>query len=119
MKNTIWMVAVLSGLATGCAHQSAAQLPSRPMSSAEREMGYQDAVDLGSTYVANLGHQGAEIHEAEQLSPNLWRLRFGLAPKGSGRFLDLQIDGETRSVVKSAEVSGVGLNQLIPPQPKD
>lgn len=80
-------------------------------------MGYQDAVDLGSTYVAQRGHEGAELHQADQVSPNLWRVRFGLAPKGSGRFLELHIDGKTGTVVKSEELTGVGVKLI--PSPKE
>jgi len=116
MKDTIWALAVLSGLAAGCAHQSAAP-PSRPASSGEQEMGYQDAVDLGSTYAVQQGHEGAELHQAERVTPNLWRVRFGLAPKGSGRFLELHIDGKTGTVVKSEELNGVGIKLI--PSPKE
>jgi hypothetical protein len=80
-----------------------ARLPERPPSSGEIAMGYQEAVDLGSTFVGEQ-YPEAELHSAEEVSPNLWRVRFGLTPKGSGRFLDLYFDGTKRTLMRKEEV---------------
>jgi hypothetical protein len=42
----------------------------------------------------------AGVHEAVELRPNYWRLRFGLADKDSGKLLSLEFDGASRSVVR-------------------
>jgi len=78
-------------------------------------MGYQDAVDLGSTF-AGAEYPEAELHSAEELWPNLWRVRFGLTPKGSGRFLDLYLDGSKRTLMRKEEVQFKFQPQGEPPK---
>src|SRR5216683_2901374 len=84
-----------------CATPQTLGTPERPPSAGEMEMGYQEAVDLGHEYVAQQGHSDVELHGAEHVRPNIWRVRFGLAPKGSGRLLDLYFDGAKRTLLKS------------------
>jgi len=79
----------------------------RPLSSAERSQGYQEAVDMSQEYVSRQGRADAKFASAEQVKPNLWRVRFGLAPEGSGRVFDVYFDGTRREIIKSEEVSGI------------
>jgi hypothetical protein len=79
-----------------------------PPSGAEQTMGYNDAVSLGTAYCNLHGYTDAELQAAEQYAPNLWCVRFGLAPKDSGRVLELHFDGKQRTVVKTQEQHGVG-----------
>jgi hypothetical protein len=80
-------------------------MPARTLSSAETQMGYKDAVDLGTQLAAQQGYANAEIQSLEQIGPNIFRVRFGLTPAGSGRFLDLYFDGLTRKVIQSQEIT--------------
>lgn len=90
------------------------RLPSaRPISPAEEEMGYQDAVELGTQYMLNSGYAGAELRGAERVYPNIWCVRFGLAPKESGHVLELYFDGTRRTLVRTVDVSG----GVVPPPP--
>jgi hypothetical protein len=79
-------------------------MPARPLSSAEAQMGYKDAVDLGTQLAAQQGYTNTEIQSMEQIGPNIFRVRFGLMPKESGRFLDLYFDSLTRKVIQSQEI---------------
>jgi hypothetical protein len=81
--------------------------PMRPLSSGERSQGYQEAVDMSQAFVSRQGRTDAKFVSAEQVKTNIWRVRFGLAPEGSGRVFDVYFDGSRRTVIKSEEVSGV------------
>jgi hypothetical protein len=112
MRVPIRSLMVWALFAVGCAYERAS-MPTRPASSAEQELAYRDALDIGTAY-ATQRYEDPEFHEAEQLSPNLWRVRFGLAPKGSGRVVDLHVDGSKGAVIRSDELTGVGAKMPIP-----
>jgi hypothetical protein len=73
------------------------------------ELGYSDVIRLGQEYATAEGYEVAEVAEAVKVRPNYWRVRFGLAPRGSGKLLDLEFDGVQPRVVGTTEVgSAVG-----------
>jgi len=74
------------------------------------ELGYKEAVALGTTFVSDYGYSGTEFQEAEQLYPNLWRVRFGLGPNG---MLELYFDGVKKTLIRAEELQGVG-GKLVP-----
>jgi hypothetical protein len=109
------MLAMFSS-AIGCVGTQAAESrQGRPPSSAELAMGYQDAVDLGVSYMTSKGLTGAELERADQPWPNVWCVRFGLLPKGSGRRIELYFDGTRRSLLKEVAYDGVGASWSPPP----
>jgi hypothetical protein len=73
-------------------------------------MQYPDAVDLGARYVMDHGYANTEFGGAEQLYPNIWRVRFGLEPGGT---LELYFDGTQKTLVKAEELGGIG-GTLVP-----
>jgi hypothetical protein len=77
-----------------------------PPNSVQQELGYRDVVRIGQEYAVSSGYEVVEVAEAVQVRPNYWRVRFGLAPRGSGRLLDLEFDGAQQRVVGSTEVGG-------------
>jgi hypothetical protein len=66
----------------------------------QAELGYRDVLQAGEEYARMQGYAVAGVHEAVELRPNYWRLRFGLADKDSGKLLSLEFDGASRSVVR-------------------
>jgi hypothetical protein len=60
-------------------------------------------VKMGSDVARERGYLDAELQEALQVRPNFWRIRFALAPRGSGKFLNLEFDGVSRKLVKLEE----------------
>ncbi|HEX8436461.1 hypothetical protein [Archangium sp.] len=77
-----------------------------PPNSVQQEIGYNDVIRLSQEYALSEGYEVAEVAEAVQVRPNYWRVRFGLAPQGSGKLLDLEFDGARPRVVGSTEVGG-------------
>ena len=99
------LLAVLSLVGSGCALQT----PERRMApesahSVQDELGYNDAVRLSHDYALARGYELADVAQAEQVRPNYWRVRFGLAPRGSGKLLDLYFDAAQHEVVGTTEV---------------
>ncbi|MBX7117002.1 MAG: hypothetical protein K1X64_21965 [Myxococcaceae bacterium] len=84
-----------------------AKIPRPTPSPAAVAMGYQEAVELGGRYLHQAGYIDARFEHAEQPQPNIWRVRFGLAPKGSGRWVELYFDGTRRELMKTATEGGV------------
>jgi hypothetical protein len=70
-------------------------------------MGYQEAVTLGSEYIAQRQLGGARLNSAEEIHPNVWCVRFGITKQGSARVLQLYFDGTNRRLIKSEEVEAV------------
>jgi|CXWL01.1.fsa_nt_gi hypothetical protein len=95
----------LAGCATAASDERLPRV--RPPSPAEVDMGYQEAVDMGTQYVTQQGYPGSQLEVAERVQPNIWRVRFGLAPKGSGKVLELYFDGTKRVLLKSIDERGV------------
>ena len=77
-----------------------------PPNTVQQELGYNDIIRLGQEYAVSSGYEVAEPGEAVQVRPNYWRIRFGLAPRGSGRLLDIEFDEAQRQVVGTTEVGG-------------
>ncbi|MFE8602419.1 hypothetical protein [Archangium violaceum] len=81
----------------------------------QNELGYTDVIRYGEEYAASSGYDVVEVSEAVETRPNYWRIRFGLAPRGSGKVLDVEFDEAQRKVVGSTEVSGgTGRGPLAP-----
>ena len=55
---------------------------------------------------ASVARKATEVAEAVQVRPNYWRIRFGLAPRGSGKLLDVDFDQAQQRVVGATEVGG-------------
>ena len=72
--------------------------------SIQQEVGYDDAIRLSHDYAVAQGYEVSDVAEATQVRPNYWRVRFGLAPRGSGRLMDLQFDPQRLRVVGATEV---------------
>jgi hypothetical protein len=77
-----------------------------PPNAVQQELGYNDVIRLGQEYAVSSGYDVVEVAEAVQVRPNYWRIRFGLAPRGSGKLLDVEFDQAQRQVVGSTEVGG-------------
>jgi hypothetical protein len=77
-------------------------------------MGYKDAIDLGASYVASKGLRGAQLEQADQPWPNVWCVRFGLLPRGSGRGIELYFDGTRRKLIKEVTYDGVSASVRHP-----
>lgn len=77
-----------------------------PPNSVQQELGYNDIIRIGQEYATSSGYEVTDVAEAVQLRPNYWRIRFGLAPRGSGKLLDLDFDQVQRRVVGSTEIGG-------------
>ncbi|WP_224244463.1 hypothetical protein [Hyalangium gracile] len=92
-------------LAAACATTAAERPPQPPASpTVQSELGYREVLQAGEEYARMQGYALADNREAVQIRPNYWRLRFGLAEKHSGRLLDLEFDGASRSVVREVVV---------------
>ena len=94
-------------LGVGCATQT----PERravpePPATVQREFGFQEVVRFGQDYALAEGYEVAEVADAVEVRPNYWRVRFGLAPQGSGRLLEVEFDEAQRRVVTSTEIGG-------------
>jgi hypothetical protein len=94
---------VVTGILAGCANTSSAVEPDQREGSGERVYGQQDAIEFTSSALQREGYQHLEVQSAEQVGPNYWKIRFGLAPQGSGRVLDVYFDGARRQLVKRVE----------------
>lgn len=100
---------VAVGLAAFVGCSSARTVPltrARPPTSAELSFNYQEAVTLSGDAANAAGYVTSDVRLLEQLRPNFWRIRFGVAPKGSGRLVDVYFDGTRREVVTTEEVIG-------------
>jgi hypothetical protein len=88
-------------LAGACATAPTERPPQPPSSpTVQAELGYRDVLQAGEEYASMQGYALAGMHEAVEVRPNYWRLRFGLADKDSGKLLSLEFDGASRSVVR-------------------
>jgi hypothetical protein len=88
-------------MAGACATSPTERPPQPPSSPAvQAELGYREVLQAGEEYARLQGYALAGPREAVELRPNYWRLRFGLAESHSGKLLDLEFDGTSRSVVR-------------------
>jgi hypothetical protein len=108
-RSVVALVLSSALLGTGCAVRTPERrmVPDLP-STVQQEVGYDDAVRLSRDYAVAQGYEVSEVAEATQVRPNYWRVRFGLAPRGSGRLLDLSFDAEQRRVVGATELGQTG-----------
>jgi hypothetical protein len=90
-------------LGAGCANQSSTIEPDHRDGAGERVYGQQDAIEFTSSALQREGYQRLEVQSAEEVRPNFWKIRFGLAPRESGRVLDVYFDGAQQKVVKKIE----------------
>jgi hypothetical protein len=94
-------------LGTACGPNTPERRPTpEPSSAVQRELGYRDIVQIGEEYALGQGYELASVVAAEEVRPNYWRVRFGLAPKGSGKLLQIEFDEERRRVVEATEIGG-------------
>jgi hypothetical protein len=111
------VVAVLLGsmlFGLGCAAPTYDRRPGpEPSIAVQRELGYREIVHIGEEYAVAHGYQPTQVEEAVEVRPNYWRVRFGLAPRGSGKLLQLEFDESRRQVVKSSEMDGVA-GRMVP-----
>jgi hypothetical protein len=76
-------------------------------SSAEQRLGYQEAISAGTIAAKQLGFPSPQLIAAEEIAANVWCVRFGLAPQGTGRVLEIHV-GERGQVLQTVEVVGSG-----------
>lgn len=94
-------------LGLGCAGPTTeGRMYPEPSNTVQQELGYNDVIRIGQEYAVSSGYEVAGVAEAVEVRPNYWRIRFGLAPRGSGRLLDLEFDEARRQVVGTTEVGG-------------
>jgi hypothetical protein len=101
-------------LLLGCATAGPTMVAPPPPPHVVQSMGYNEAVQLGSVYAQELGYANPRLVDASPVGSNLWRVRFGLERKDGGRHLILELDGQTKKLVKSEELSGLG-GKFVPP----
>lgn len=103
MRLARWLLLFALPLAVGCATTS--DRPPNPIAPpSSGELGYKEAVALGTQFVAERGYTDTQLEGAEQLYPNIWRVRFGKGPDG---VLHLYFDGMNKTIVKAEEIQGI------------
>ena len=92
----------------GCATTSdRPPIPVPPPSSGE--LGYKEAVSLGTTFVAERGYGSATLNGVDQVSADVWRVRFGT---GQDSALYLYYDGFKKTLVKAEDIQGITATSL-------
>lgn len=103
-----FLPAVLLGAACATAPSERPPQPPAP-ASVQNELGDPQVLLAGAEYARQQGYEvSADAAQAVQLRPNVWRVRFGLAPRGSGKFLELDFDKGRGQVVREQEI------QIVP-----
>lgn len=93
-----------AALFMGCVTPDRPPLPRTPApSTPQLASSYADAIQRSSQAAASLGY-ATDVQVMEQIRPNYWRVRFGMAEQGSGKFLDVYFDGQRREVVETREI---------------
>lgn len=113
----VLMLAAMGVLSCATISPGTADRRTGPPSAGERVLNNQEAVAFSTAAIERDGYVSAEVHSVEQLRPNYWRIRFGLAPRGSGRLLEVYFDGAEQRLVKSTELEGVKGEILSTPVP--
>ncbi len=101
---------LLSAALLGSACAGPTGRPPQPDSAPEtvqRELGYRNVLQVGEEYARQQGFQVADAGEAVQVRPNIWRVRFALAERGSGKLLELEFDEVARQVIRAQEIEVV------------
>ena len=96
----------LLGLGCATGETQARRMNPEPPNTVQQELGYRDIVRIGQEYAMSSGYEVTDAAEVVQVRPNYWRVRFGLAPRGSDKLLELEFDGVERRVTGSTEVGG-------------
>ncbi|PTL75552.1 hypothetical protein [Vitiosangium sp. GDMCC 1.1324] len=105
LRSAIAFVFSAALFGAGCATETPERrMVPEPAYDVQNELGYNDVVRLSQDYATAHGYEVTEVAEAVQVRPNYWRVRFGLAPRGSGKLLDLEFDQAQRRVVGTTEV---------------
>jgi hypothetical protein len=76
--------------------------------------GYADVIEYGTRLAHEQGYD-VEAAEAVPIGRNLWRVRFGLAPQESGKFLELEFDAASRTLVNSVVFQRISDSVRSPP----
>ena len=100
-----WVAAAL--LSGGCVATGHHADPPPPMPHEIGQMGYDEAIQVGSAYAQRMGYTDAELQDASQTGQNLWRVRFGLKRSAEKKVLSLELDGTQRRLLKAEESGGV------------
>jgi hypothetical protein len=102
----LFLTSTLLGIGCVTGETQARRMNPDPPNTVQQELGYRDVVRLGQEYAVSSGYEVTDVAEAVQVRPNYWRVRFGLAPRGSDKLLELEFDGVERRVTGSTEVGG-------------
>jgi hypothetical protein len=116
MRRAGWAVAVLGTVAACAVSTPERRMGPPPSPAVLQELGFHEVVRYGEDYAVERGYDVLAVQEVYPTGPNWWRVRFSVAPEGSGRLLDLEFDGATRRVIKSTEERGVG-GKVVPVVP--
>ena len=118
MRCAAWVLFLASAFSLGCA--TASDRPPNPIPPpSSGELGYKEAVALGTQFIAERGYTDTQLEGAEQLNANIWRVRFG---KGADGVLHLYFDGMQKTIIKAEEIQGIrGRPVTVPliPTPKN
>ena len=72
------------------------------------QMGYDEAVLVGTAYAQQLGYPQTSVLDVSPVTgTNVWRVRFGLPRTQGRRMLQLELDGTSRTLTKHEEVGGI------------
>jgi hypothetical protein len=109
MRRARWFLLSIFALAVGCATTSEksekSDRPPHPIPPpSSGELAYYEAVNLGTTFLAERGYTETQFEGAEQLNANIWRIRFGKGPDG---VLHLYYDGVQKTIIKAEEIQGI------------
>jgi len=89
-----------------------------PSQAALTSLGYYDVVEFGLNAARDQGFSPADLEKVESIGVNLWRVRFGLVPKESGKVLEVDIDGTNRRLLRMQALDrlgiAAGLNPITP-----
>lgn len=123
MLSRVHRAAVFSGIVAlvACVSGTSNRPPNAqnpPSQAALTALGYHDVVEFGVNAARDQGFSPGELEHVEPIGVNLWRLRFGLMPKGSGKVLHVEVDGEKRELIRMQELDRLGLaagfNPILP-----
>lgn len=114
LRSAIALVLSSALLGIGCVGPTReGRMYPEPPNTVQEELGYRDVVRIGQQYAVSSGYEVTDVAEAVEVRPNYWRIRFGLAPRGSGRLLDIEFDEARRQVVGTTEVEDAA-GRVIP-----
>ncbi len=113
----ISMGAVSAALSLWCCAADTSRVSrQKPQSTAEASLNFQEIFDVGARAIHKETNEKPDVQLVEELRPNYFHIRFGLAPKGSKHALDVYFESTLHQLVKAEEV---GLSELPNFQPAD